>query len=126
MWEYFERLLQEKGVSIVEVSKATGIPQSTFSMWKSRKNTLSAENLLKLSVYFGVHIEYFLGANCMGLNDDNVVEQTEQYYVEDESKELAQFLFSNPEYRVLFDASRKIKPEDVKKAVKVLGVLSED
>ena len=26
---------------------------------------------------------------------------------------MAEFLFKNPEYKVLFDASRKVKPEDI-------------
>ena len=35
------------------------------------------------------------------------------YYLNDDARDLAQFLFSNPEYKVLFDASRKVKREDI-------------
>ena len=31
----------------------------------------------------------------------------------DDARELAQFMFENPEYKVLFDASRKVKKEDI-------------
>lgn len=31
----------------------------------------------------------------------------------DEAKDLAEFLFKNPDYKVLFDASRKVKPKDI-------------
>lgn len=34
MYEIFEKLMREKGVKAVEVSRATGIAQSTFSDWK--------------------------------------------------------------------------------------------
>ena len=37
----------------------------------------------------------------------------ESYYLNDEAKEMAEFLFKNPEYKVLFDASRKVRPEDI-------------
>lgn len=35
------------------------------------------------------------------------------YYLDDDTADAAQFLFNNPEYKVLFDASRKVKPEDI-------------
>lgn len=36
MYEVFEQLLQKFGVTAYQVSKATGIPQSTLSNWKAR------------------------------------------------------------------------------------------
>ena len=35
------------------------------------------------------------------------------YYLNPEARDMAQFLYDNPEYKVLFDASRKVKPEDI-------------
>lgn len=35
------------------------------------------------------------------------------YYLHDEAKELAEFLYANPEYKVLFDATRKVKKDDI-------------
>lgn len=35
------------------------------------------------------------------------------YYQNEDANEAAQFLFENPEYKVLFDASRKVKKEDI-------------
>lgn len=36
-----------------------------------------------------------------------------QYYLNEEARDMAQFLYENPAYKVLFDASRKVKPEDI-------------
>lgn len=44
-------------------------------------------------------------------DDDN--RQPAAYYLDDDTADAAQFLFNNPEYKVLFDASRKVKPEDI-------------
>ncbi len=44
----------------------------------------------------------------------------ETYYLDDKSKEAAQFLYNNPEYRVLFDATRKVKPEDIQFVKEIL------
>ena len=38
---------------------------------------------------------------------------TEHYYIDEKARELAQFLYSNPQYNVLFDATRNVKPEDI-------------
>lgn len=37
----------------------------------------------------------------------------EQYYLDPDARDMAQFIFENPEYKVLFDASRKVKKEDI-------------
>lgn len=39
--------------------------------------------------------------------------ESEQYYLNEDARELAQFMFENPEYKVLFDATRKVKKEDI-------------
>lgn len=49
-------------------------------------------------------------AYLMGWEDEP---EEPSYYLNDEAKEMADFLFKNPEYKVLFDASRKVKPEDI-------------
>lgn len=61
MYEIFERLLQKKGVTTYQVSKSTGISQSTFSNWKNRRNLISTENGKKLAEYFGVSLDYLMG-----------------------------------------------------------------
>lgn len=40
-------------------------------------------------------------------------ENMKKYYLHKDANDAAQFLFENPEYKVLFDASRKVKKEDI-------------
>lgn len=47
------------------------------------------------------------------LIEDKVDTTEATYYFDDEAKEMAQFMLDNPEYRVLFDASRKVKKDDI-------------
>lgn len=55
--------------------------------------------------------------NWLGIDKGDLLSRTaapeETYYIDREAREFAEFLHKNPEYRVLFDASRKVKPEDV-------------
>lgn len=60
MYEVFEKLLKEKGVTSYRVSKDTGISQATLSDWKNGKSKPKADKLKTLSEYFGVSIEVFL------------------------------------------------------------------
>lgn len=46
------------------------------------------------------------------LLEDNTTKNS-SYYLYDEARDLAEFLYANPEHRVLFDATRKVKPEDI-------------
>lgn len=54
MYEVFERLLELKEVSVADVSKATGIPKSTLSSWKSGVSTPKADKIYAIAKYFDV------------------------------------------------------------------------
>lgn len=60
MWEIYYELLRQKGVRNIDVSRATGIPPSTFSDWKKGKSKPKADKLQKIADYFGVSTEYLL------------------------------------------------------------------
>ena len=60
MYEIFEQLLQKYGVTSYQVSKATGISQSTLSNWKSRRNLLRPDKAQKIADYFGVSLDYLM------------------------------------------------------------------
>lgn len=61
MYEIFERLLKQKGVTPYRVYKDTGVSQSTLSDWKRGRSTPKAEILSKIAEYFGVSVDYLLG-----------------------------------------------------------------
>lgn len=56
MYERYVELLKEKGVKNIDVSRATGIPASTFSDWKKGKSSPKREKLDKLAEFFGLRI----------------------------------------------------------------------
>lgn len=61
MYEVFERLLKQKGVTSYRVYKETGVSQSTLSDWKRGRSAPKAEILQKIAEYFGVTVDYLLG-----------------------------------------------------------------
>lgn len=60
MYQKYEILCEEKGVSSYQVSKETSIAQSTLSDWKTGRSNPKVDKLKILAEYFGVSIEYFL------------------------------------------------------------------
>ena len=60
MYNKFALLLQEKHITPYQVSKATGVSQSTLSDWKTGRAKPKADKLLKLAEFFKVPVDYFL------------------------------------------------------------------
>ncbi|MFR9159043.1 MAG: helix-turn-helix domain-containing protein [Ruthenibacterium lactatiformans] len=54
-------LLEKKGVSGAEMSRACGFSNAVFSQWKNRKQNPSATKIAKMAEYFGVSVDYLLG-----------------------------------------------------------------
>lgn len=53
--------------------------------------------------------------NWLGIEKSDLLEDkaNDGYYLNADARDLAKFLFDNPDYKVLFDASRKVKLEDI-------------
>lgn len=58
MYEIFEQLCKEKGVTAYKVCKVTGITTATISNWKAGRYTPKQEKMQKIADFFGVSLEY--------------------------------------------------------------------
>ena len=70
MYERYVELLKEKGVKNIDVSRATGIPASTFSDWKKGKSSPKREKLDKLAEFFGVTADWIAGTTDCRTKDE--------------------------------------------------------
>ncbi len=123
MYEIYEKLLKQKGVSTYQVSKATGIAQSIFSAWKNGVSTPKNDKMQKIADYFGVSLTYILTGDGGGLEQESTSGQ--KYYFDDDTAEKAQELFENSGMRILFDAAQDSRPEDLQMAADLLKRLKE-
>lgn len=80
-----------------------GFDKSTVSNWCAGLRVPKVDVIIDIANYLHV--------NVGDLIEDNRNEDT--YYLDDDAKDIAQFMYENPEYKVLFDASRKVKKEDI-------------
>lgn len=111
MYDIFMQLCQRKGVSVYQVVRATGVPASTMSDWKNGRSVPKVEKLKLLADYFGVSLDYLV----TGKETDH-----EPYYSDPESRDIADFLFKNPQYSTLFKTVRDVPPEDLKMVQELL------
>ena len=63
MYEFFEIALKEKGLTVADVCRATGIRQSTLSNWKKRRNRISFDNGKKIAEFLGITTEFLYGGS---------------------------------------------------------------
>lgn len=112
MYEKIKMLCKEKGISIRTLESACGLSHGSVSKWD--KHEPSHGKLYTVADYLGVSVNYLLSEKTA--TADNAVqisEHPEVYYLDDDTREIAEFYHKNPQYRVLLDASRKIRPEDI-------------
>ncbi len=88
-----------------DLAEYMSVSQATVSNWCKGVKLPRMDKIDKICVFLNIY-RYEL----MNGKEDIL---TAPYYINDEARELAQFLFENPEYKVLFDASRKVKKEDI-------------
>lgn len=133
MYSIFERLLRERGVTVADVCKATGIRQSTLSNWKKRNNKLSAKNAELIADFFDVSVDYLMGRKQVVVihrPDFQAIEKLafdneEEYYLYKDSQILAREVFEDDDLHALLDAARGCSPEDLKMARDLLRRLKE-
>jgi transcriptional regulator with XRE-family HTH domain len=96
------KLMREKNINQNELAITLQVSESTVGKWILKKSMPRMGIIQKLADYFGVGKSYFL-------------EETPQdkYYVDPEVVAMAEQLRTNPNGRILFDASRDLTKEDV-------------
>lgn len=60
MYEIFERLLNEMGITAYRFCKDTGVSSSTISTWKKNNSKCGTDLAETIANYFGVTIDYVL------------------------------------------------------------------
>ena len=103
-------LRTKKGYSQDDIANMLGYKSfTTIQKWESGVSEPPLKALKKLSEIFNIDMNDLATKKLSyNTNEDNNV-----YYLDDDARDMAQFYYENPDYKVLFDASRKVKKEDI-------------
>lgn len=61
-YDLFKKLCDEKNISVSKACIEMGLSRSIAAKWKNTKTNPSADVLPKIAKYFGVSVDYLLGA----------------------------------------------------------------
>lgn len=117
-------MLKEKGIKNIDVSRATGIPASTFSDWKKGKSSPKRDKIEKIANFFDINPDWLAGTSDIKIKlQDNLNEQEQSYYLNPETSKIAQQIYDNKELSLLFDAAKDAEPEDLQTVHSMLMAL---
>ena len=172
-YKRFEEIIKERGIKVSEISKATGVSQSTFSDWKAGRYVPKADKIELIAEFLGVSPEEIsepkrkkniirvyhaqsasdggtkaprdmaqlksedmprpklqkdiserLRTRVNEAMEEVLSENSGLYYDDPETRELVDFLHKSPEYRVLFDAAKRVPREDIEFVRQMLDKLA--
>ncbi len=106
MYEKIQQLCDEKHIKPAELSRETGVPKSTLTDLKQgRTKTLSAQNIGKIALYFGISSDYFYDST------DSVDEKKDELF---------------QKRKLLFDMSHKVTEEQLDTFIVMFKALIDD
>lgn len=94
--------MEERGVTQNELAEYMNVSQATVSNWCKGIKSPRMDKIDRICLYFNIK-----RSDLMEEHQD----PPDTYYLNDETREIAQEIHNNPRMRTLFDMSRKMSPE---------------
>lgn len=93
-----------EGLSQSELAEKLGVSASRISMYEVGKREPDFETEEKIADFFNTDLNTLRGRD---------IESEAHYYLNEETRDMAQKIFEHKELRMLFDAARDASPEDL-------------
>lgn len=108
-----KELREKQGMTLEELGDKVGVGKSTVRKWENGTiQNMRRDKIAKVAAALGVSPAFLLGWP--------EEPEKKQYYLDPETAKIAQEVFDNPELRILFDAARDVKPENIILAAEML------
>lgn len=99
---------KELGITQEELAQKLGYKnKSTIAKIENGTNDIVQSKVVEFAKALDTTVAALMGW------DDAEPEQEPHYYLDDEAREMAEFMHKNPNYKVLFDAVRNVSAEDI-------------
>lgn len=107
--EYVKNICKERGISVAKLERECGFSNGYLRSLRSGRFPYDRAKIV--GDYLGVSPEFL----ATGQRDDDT-----GWYMSEETAKEAQRVFTDPDLRILFDAARDARPEDVRLAAEML------
>lgn len=115
-------LRRARGLSQDDVAARLGYKSfTTVQKWEAGSSEPSVQTLKKLAGLFGVTLNDLVSRDLTRPDADDA---GGRYYLDPETREIAQAVYEDDNLRMLFDASRDAAPEDIQMAAEMIRRLS--
>nr|DAN14225.1 MAG TPA: helix-turn-helix domain protein [Bacteriophage sp.] len=104
------KAVENSGYSQTQLCEITGINKGALSSYLSGRYYPKQQAIEKLSEALNVPIFWLMGYDT---ESDSDSQEEDSYYIDKEARELAQFLYENPKYKILFDAAKDVSADDL-------------
>lgn len=105
IYENIKKAAEMRGFSISMLEQELSLPRSSIAKYNS--HVPSADKIANIARFLDVPMEQLMTAEAT-------------YYISPETAQKAQELFDNPDLRMLFDAAKDSRPEDLQMAAEML------
>lgn len=110
--ERIKEICKERGIPIMKLEQACGFANGYIR--KLKRGTLPDDRLFAVAEFLGLSPEYLATG-----------EETEGYYLNAETAQIAQEMFEDPDMRTLYALKEKIGPERFKAHIELMRKLYE-
>jgi transcriptional regulator with XRE-family HTH domain len=105
-------LRNDKGLTLKEVAENLGITFKTLQRYELGERKIDIPLLQNIVTSLGGNYDSFIN-DIQKEQYSDIVKEESHYYINDETLKIAEELYKNPQLKILFDASRNSKPEDL-------------
>ena len=106
-----EDALAHANMKPVDLAKRTGISEATISQYRSGYSKPKNDRVAIIAEALNVRPEWLMGFDVS--MENKKVEHGYTGYYPDDIKEIADFLFENPDYKSLFQTTSNVRHEDI-------------
>ena len=113
----------ELDLTMKDVAEKVGVSEGTISRWESGNiSNMRRDKIVLLAKALNIKPSVI-----MGWEESSTVPTDGQsdWYIDPETAKMAQEVFADPDTRMLFDAARDAKPEDIRLAAEMLKRMKE-
>ena len=114
--------MQLENIERRDFAKAIGVPYSSLTDWINGKSYPRIDKIEMMARYFGVQKSDLVEDPTIVPTDG----QSEPYYVDAETRQLAQELHDDPELSVMLDAYRNLSPRDAKLVMEMVRRMQDE
>lgn len=108
------QLREEKGLSQLEFAHKVNINNSVMNRIEKGIRPIRDDELIAISKFFGVSIDYLLG------NSPDPSPESGGYYTDPDVAQITEELRTDPDKRILFDATKDLSKDDINTVLKII------